>query len=217
MARARSISGGFRIRSVVHCSARSFSRLFSQRVREGSDVVRVGKSLAWLNCKKVKEAKGLERGSSGKSSHSSRWWPFLGGIGEEDKLSGCGYNEREDSVEGGEAEEELEENRGRKTWKEATESTVPKIVGEGVYGAGPVLAALSAGRREFYALYIQEGLDLSGNNWKKKDKKRFEKVLWMAKKTGLSTKEVSKHDLNMIVDNHPDQGLVLDASPLEFL
>jgi 21S rRNA (GM2251-2'-O)-methyltransferase len=25
-----------------------------------------------------------------------------------DKLSGCGYNEREDSVEGGEAEEELE-------------------------------------------------------------------------------------------------------------
>jgi 21S rRNA (GM2251-2'-O)-methyltransferase len=79
------------------------------------------------------------------------------------------------------------------------------------------LAALSAGRREFYALYIQEGLDLSGNNWKKKDKKRFEKVLWMAKKTGLSTKEVSKHDLNMIVDNHPDQGLVLDVSPLEFL
>uniref|UniRef100_A0A2K2A3D8 tRNA/rRNA methyltransferase SpoU type domain-containing protein n=1 Tax=Populus trichocarpa TaxID=3694 RepID=A0A2K2A3D8_POPTR len=51
-----------------------------------------------------------------------------------DKLSGYGYNEREDSVEGGEAEEELEENRGRKTWKEATESTVPKIVGEGVYG-----------------------------------------------------------------------------------
>jgi len=28
--------------------------------------VRVGKSLAWLNSKKVKEAKGLEKGSSGK-------------------------------------------------------------------------------------------------------------------------------------------------------
>jgi 21S rRNA (GM2251-2'-O)-methyltransferase len=40
--------------------------LFSQRVGEGSDVVRVGKSLAWLNSKKVKEAKGLEKGSSGK-------------------------------------------------------------------------------------------------------------------------------------------------------
>jgi 21S rRNA (GM2251-2'-O)-methyltransferase len=74
---------------------------------------------------------------------------------------------------------------------------------------GPVLAALSAGRREFYALYIQEGLDLSGNNRKKKDKKRFEKVLWMAKKTGLSTKEVSKHDLNMMLIIVPIKALCL--------
>ena len=65
---------------------------------------------------------------------------------------------------------------GRKTWKDATESTVPTIVGEGIYGVGPILAALSAGRREFYALYVQEGIDLSGNNRKKKDKKGFEKV-----------------------------------------
>ncbi|KAH1131919.1 hypothetical protein J1N35_003297 [Gossypium stocksii] len=43
-----------------------------------------------------------------------------------------------------------QESWGRKTWKEATESTLPKMVGEGVYGVGPVLAALSAGRREFY-------------------------------------------------------------------
>ncbi|MCI93084.1 putative tRNA/rRNA methyltransferase, partial [Trifolium medium] len=33
------------------------------------------------------------------------------------------------------------EDWGRKTWKEATESTLPKIVGEGIYGVGPVLAA----------------------------------------------------------------------------
>ncbi|KAL3532533.1 hypothetical protein ACH5RR_006054 [Cinchona calisaya] len=110
-----------------------------------------------------------------------------------------------------------QESWGRKTWKEATESTVPKIVGEGIYGVGPVLAALSAGRREFYALYIQEGMDLSGNNRKKKDKKGFEKVLRMAEKIGLSKKEVSKHDLNMVVDNRPHQGLVLDASPLEMV
>ncbi|KAL0315700.1 UNVERIFIED_CONTAM: rRNA methyltransferase 1, mitochondrial [Sesamum radiatum] len=60
-----------------------------------------------------------------------------------------------------------QESWGRKTWKEAKESTVPKIVGEGIYGVGPVLAALSAGRREFYALYVQEGLDLTVNNKKK--------------------------------------------------
>ncbi|PON45166.1 RNA methyltransferase TrmH family [Parasponia andersonii] len=110
-----------------------------------------------------------------------------------------------------------QENWGRKTWKEASESTVPKMVGEGIYGVGPILAALSSGRREFYALYIQEGLDLSSNNRKKKDKKGFEKVLKMAEKIGLSTKEVSKHDLNMVVDNRPHQGLVLDASPLEMV
>ncbi|KAF5945639.1 hypothetical protein HYC85_015867 [Camellia sinensis] len=90
-----------------------------------------------------------------------------------------------------------QESWGKKTWKEGTESTVPKMVGEGIYGVGPVLAALSAGRREFYALYVQEGLDLSGNNRKKKDKKGFERVLRVAEKIGLSIKEVSKHDLNM--------------------
>ncbi|XVE98085.1 hypothetical protein REPUB_Repub03eG0074900 [Reevesia pubescens] len=110
-----------------------------------------------------------------------------------------------------------QESWGRKTWKEATESTLPKMVGEGVYGVGPVLAALSAGRREFYALYVQEGLDLSSNNRKKKDKKGFEKVFRMAEKLGLNANEVSKHDLNMVVDNRPHQGLVLDASPLEMV
>ncbi|KAE9613989.1 hypothetical protein Lal_00016583 [Lupinus albus] len=110
-----------------------------------------------------------------------------------------------------------QENWGRKTWNEATESTMPKIVGEGIYGVGPVLAALSAGRREFYALYVQEGLDLSSNNRKKKDKKGFEKVLKIAEQVGLSVKEAPKHDLNMVVDNRPHQGLVLDASPLEMV
>ncbi|KAM6557730.1 hypothetical protein CsatB_004749 [Cannabis sativa] len=110
-----------------------------------------------------------------------------------------------------------QENWGRKTWKEASESSLPKMVGECIYGVGPVLAALSAGRREFFALHIQEGLDLSSNNRKKKDKKGFEKVLKMAEKIGLTINEVSKHDLNMVVDNRPHQGLVLDASPLEMV
>ncbi|GMH18046.1 hypothetical protein Nepgr_019887 [Nepenthes gracilis] len=109
------------------------------------------------------------------------------------------------------------ENWGRKTWRETTESSVPKMVGEGVYGVGPVLAALSARRREFYVLFVQEGLDLSRNNRKRKDKKGFEEVLRIADKIGLTIKEVSKHDLNMIVDNRPHQGIVLDASPLEMM
>nr|GMD93354.1 pentatricopeptide repeat-containing protein At3g25210, mitochondrial [Ipomoea batatas] len=46
-----------------------------------------------------------------------------------------------------------------------------KMVEGGIYGLGPVLAALSAGRRELYALYLQEGLDLSRNKRKPKDNK----------------------------------------------
>ncbi|XP_020159477.3 uncharacterized protein [Aegilops tauschii subsp. strangulata] len=110
-----------------------------------------------------------------------------------------------------------QEDWGRKTWKEVGESTVPKMVGEGVYGVGPVLAALTAGRREFYALYTQEGMDLSRSNKKKKDKRGIEKVLLMAETIGLKVIEASKHDLNMVVDNRPHQGLVLDASPLEMV
>ncbi|CAO2182939.1 unnamed protein product [Urochloa humidicola] len=91
------------------------------------------------------------------------------------------------------------------------------MAGQGVYGVGPVLAALMAGRREFYALYMQEGMDLSGSNKKKKDKKAVEKVLRMAERIGLKVIETSKHDLNMVVDNRPHQGLVLDASPLEMV
>ncbi|KAL5835874.1 hypothetical protein ACOSQ3_015426 [Xanthoceras sorbifolium] len=110
-----------------------------------------------------------------------------------------------------------QEYLGRKTWNEATESSVPRMVGEGLYGVGPVLAALSAGRREFYALYVQEGLSLSNSNRKKKDKKGFEKVLKMVENIGLNIKETSKHDLNTVVGNRPHQGLVLDASPLEMV
>ncbi|KAL2928553.1 rRNA methyltransferase 1 mitochondrial [Bienertia sinuspersici] len=110
-----------------------------------------------------------------------------------------------------------QETWGKKTYKEAHESSVPKMIGEGVYGVGPVLAALTAERREFYKLYVQEGVELSKNNKKKKDKKGFEKVLKMADKIGLSIKEISKHDLNMIVDNRPHQGLVLDSSPLDMV
>lgn len=106
---------------------------------------------------------------------------------------------------------------GRRQWTQVTGSSPPKMVGEAVYGVGPVLAALTIVRREFYALHVQEGLDLSSKNTKKKDKKGIEQVLQMAGNLGLSVKEASKHDLNMIVDSRPHQGLVLDASPLEMV
>ncbi|KAH0885267.1 hypothetical protein HID58_061363 [Brassica napus] len=64
----------------------------------------------------------------------------------------------------------------------ATKSSVPRMVGNMVYGGSPVSAALSVGRREFYALFIEEGLDWSSIPWKKEAMKSFEKVIKLAEK-----------------------------------
>ncbi|KAJ8750859.1 hypothetical protein K2173_016040 [Erythroxylum novogranatense] len=318
VARAESISCGFRIRTAHQRCIRSFSSSCSHRDGKESLVVRGEKSLPWLSSDKLTESKRLDKGKNPKSGRSSweesamaldnfsgdsSWGEAAKGLGKKSVPEGGSVSWKDSenaSEEGGikisqykrgkrgggnkehnnrmagllkyqkpaygysdssrinspEEEEEKDEesdvvddprwykiknsmggitavksdrvkpevqrwnkleNWGRKVWKETTESTLPKMVGEGVYGVGPVLAALSTRRREFYTLYVQEGLDLSSNNRKKKDKKGFEKLLRMAKSFGLNIKEISKHDLNMVVDNRPHQGIVLDASPLEMV
>ena len=42
-----------------------------------------------------------------------------------------------------------QENWGRNAWKQATESSIPKIVGESVYGVNPILAALTSDKNDF--------------------------------------------------------------------
>lgn len=127
----------------------------------------------------------------------------------------------------GEQEEEEEEEEADNTrrniwgWKKelpSAGSTLPKLKGEVIYGVGPVYAALQISRREFFCLYVQVNMPMDvGNASKKKDKKALEWVIRSAIERGLEVKEISKHDLNMLVDNRPHQGLVLDASPLELV
>ncbi|KAG2291998.1 hypothetical protein Bca52824_038667 [Brassica carinata] len=57
--------------------------------------------------------------------------------------------------------------RLKKTWQEAT---------------NPISAALSVGRKEFYALFIHEDLYLSSIPWKKEAMKSFEKVIKLSEK-----------------------------------
>lgn len=137
--------------------------------------------------------------------------------GQVENLDDSRRDKFKSSFRGNERPEFRRWNRQENSASKTTESSLPKMVGEGLYGVGPVLAALSSRRREFHALYVQEGLTLSSSNRKRKDKKGFEKVMKMAENIGLSVKEISKHDLNMVVGNRPHQGLVLDASPLEMV
>jgi 21S rRNA (GM2251-2'-O)-methyltransferase len=74
------------------------------------------------------------------------------------------------------------------------------------------LAALEAGRRTIHTLYVQEGVDES----KRKDKGAVSTAMEKAKQLGAIVKTASKHDLNMVSDNRPHQGLILDATALDF-
>ena len=139
------------------------------------------------------------------------------------------YNVRERNPRGitrDDVEEEEEENdesfrRRNSGWKNnalpSSGSTLPRLCGEAIYGVGPVYAALRIARRELFCLYVQANMPMNSGRSKKKDKKAFEWILKSAIEKELEVKEISKHDLNMLADNRPHQGLVLDASPLELI
>jgi 21S rRNA (GM2251-2'-O)-methyltransferase len=59
---------------------------------------------------------------------------------------------------------------------------------------------------------MQEGLDLSA----RKDSKALKEIQALAASAGAPCRTHSKHDLNMLTDSRPHQGLVLDCSPLEW-
>ncbi len=123
----------------------------------------------------------------------------------------------EENDDGGEDEEEWVIQSGREWGREHEANVNWRLEGEPVYGVAPIRAALVASRREFYTLYMQENLTENIETGKRKDKQALVWILNRMKELGVRLKVVSKHDLNLLVDNRPHQGLVLDASPLELV
>ncbi|MFS8034735.1 putative signal peptidase I [Helianthus anomalus] len=213
----------------VYSKPRNFLTFsYSHKVVEGSESM---KTLPWLARNKDGEVKEVENSVSEddltpRKVNCSSWEESADKFarnGVESNESGMRFDERKGyrerrNVSDDESDIESEETDNPKwykvqerfdryekvvVWKEASESSIPKIIGECVYGVSPVLVALSSNRREFYVLYVQESIDLTANNKKKKDKKAFEKVLKLADKIGLTKKEISKPNLNMFADNRP--------------
>ncbi|MEW5305298.1 MAG: hypothetical protein WDW36_007849 [Sanguina aurantia] len=87
-----------------------------------------------------------------------------------------------------------------------------EIQGEVLYGVNPVQAAFRCDRRTAYALYVFENMDMG----KRKDAGAVEEVIAAAKQRGAVVHYVGKHDLNLLSDSRPHQGLVLDCSPLSW-
>lgn len=110
-----------------------------------------------------------------------------------------------------------EQYRGRRDEADRPETSTSLLQanwkGDALYGISPVLAALKFGRRALYTLHVQEGL--AANN--KKDQSSVTDAIKAAAEAGAAVNEASKHDLNMVSNNRPHQGVVLDCSPLSFL
>lgn len=98
--------------------------------------------------------------------------------------------------------------------EEKTDNSVKLLkdewIGDVVYGISPVISALKANRRTIHALYVQEGLE------KNKNEELWRTLNSLTEATGLPKYTVGKHALNMLSENRPHQGLILDADPLQF-
>lgn len=134
-----------------------------------------------------------------------------------DRQGGYGGEKRAGRREKGDDGEFEEEEIGDGEDLPKRESVNWRLEGEPVYGVAPIRAAFLAGRRQFYTLYVQENLAENVASGKRKDKQAVNWVLSRAHNFEMKVKTVSKHDLNLLVDNRPHQGLVLDASPLELV
>jgi 21S rRNA (GM2251-2'-O)-methyltransferase len=89
------------------------------------------------------------------------------------------------------------------------------LIGEAVYGANPVRAALLGDRRTVHKVFVQEGCDFFA-----KDAFLFKRV---QNELNVPITTVTKHDLNMLLQtssvgsgsgNRPHNGVAADVSPL---
>lgn len=108
-------------------------------------------------------------------------------------------------------------------------TTVQRAIASGddlVYGVSPVLAALRAGRRDFFALFLQERggsrteaervLAKAGPLRKLANTQADDEIRTLAKVLGIPLIVVNKGQLNVLAQNRPHQGFVLQTSQMEY-
>jgi len=98
----------------------------------------------------------------------------------------------------------------------------PFVVDEGaelLYGLQPVLAALRSKRRDkIHSLYVQERSGSEKTTAASRARKeQMEEARQLAEREGIAVQWHTKHHLNAITANALHQGLVLAASPLDFV
>eukprot|EP00958_Prasinococcus_capsulatus_P006417 scaffold604_cov384-Prasinococcus_capsulatus_cf.AAC.27 len=92
-----------------------------------------------------------------------------------------------------------------------------ELSGDALYGLNPVKAALAAERRQMSRLFvIKEDPKSRSAGKKSKDPEAIRKMISSADKLGVEVIYTSKHELGLLSSNQPHQGVVLEATPLQF-
>lgn len=164
---------------------------------------------ASASAKSSKSTWSSNSNASGRSSKSS-WANNSTGLYRNDRGGGYGKERQRD------LQEDEEISMDPNDWPKR-EALNWRLEGEALYGVSPIRASLLAERREFFTLYVQEKLIENLPTGKRKDKQAVGWILKKAYNLKIKVETVSKQQLNLLVENRPHQGLVLDASPLELV
>lgn len=91
-----------------------------------------------------------------------------------------------------------------------------QMVRDHLYGAEVVWAALKSNRRTSIGpLYIQEGKSMTQSSSRSKGKgNTLVQIMEMARSQSIATRTVTRHELNVLSDNRPHNGVVLAADSM---
>jgi len=104
------------------------------------------------------------------------------------------------------------ERREADPLRAGTPTLASTLRGEALYGVAPVRAALAAGRRTAaHVLFLQSSMDAA----RRKDAGAVDAIVAAATAAGATVRYVDKHELNLLSDNRPHQGVVLDTAALD--
>ena len=97
--------------------------------------------------------------------------------------------------------------------KNQFKKTLKKSKPDYLYGINPVLAALTANRRDFLRLY----LNISEKGQSPKSHDKIEQIHKMANHYGVKTKYMTKAKLGDFTGSRPHQNVVLKSSRVDYL
>lgn len=159
-----------------------------------------------LQCSVAMRIQGAIRMQTGYGGGGNRGGGRAGGGWSRGGRGGGGaYREKDDSGR-------WREERVRRSASEPSLDALPDGY-DNLYGVTPVLSALRSQRRSFHKLFLQDSL----SNDQRSDRPALTEIQRLADELSIKVELRDKGSLNGMCMNRPHQGLVLQASQLDFV